>query len=201
MLSLELPSGVSYQALLEQARNLMVSMSVDAMLRLDETARTIAVLERENEDLEERARTDELTGLPNRAMLDALPRAAGARAPARGPARLPRRDPDRGRPASAHSPTCSATRAATTCSRLVAGALTQVTRDSEMLGRYGGEEFCVVVPHATPETLAEAARAAAGARSRRTTSTSARSASWKVTASFGCALLPEVTAAPATSRS
>ena len=51
MLSLELPAGVSYQLLLEQARHLLVSMSVDAVLQLDETSRTIAVLEREMETL------------------------------------------------------------------------------------------------------------------------------------------------------
>ena len=79
--------GVSYHGLVEQARNLMVSMSVEAMMRLDETSRTVAVLERENEDLQAKAHTDGLTGLPNREMLDALPRAAGAAAPARGPAR------------------------------------------------------------------------------------------------------------------
>ena len=55
----------------------MVSMSVEAMMPLDETSRTVAVLERENEDLQAKAHTDGLTGLPNREMLDALPRAAG----------------------------------------------------------------------------------------------------------------------------
>ena len=54
MLSLELPTGVSYHGLVEQARTLMVSMSVEAMMRLDETSRTVAVLERENEDLQAR---------------------------------------------------------------------------------------------------------------------------------------------------
>ena len=64
------PGGVSYNGPLEQARNLMVSMSVEAMMRLDETSRTVAVLERENEDLQAKAHTDALTGLPNREMLD-----------------------------------------------------------------------------------------------------------------------------------
>ena len=70
MLALDVPSDFSYQGLVEQARGLMVSMSVEAMMALDETSRTVAVLERENEDLQAKAHTDGLTGLPNREMLD-----------------------------------------------------------------------------------------------------------------------------------
>ena len=65
----------------------MVSMSVEAMMRLDETSRTVAVLERENEDLQAKARTDGLTGLPNREMLDGYLEQQIAAPPARGPSR------------------------------------------------------------------------------------------------------------------
>ena len=97
MLSLELPAGVSYQLLLEQARHLLVSMSVDAVLQLDETSRTIAVLEREMETLADARphRRAHRPAEPRHARR--VPQPAGAPAPARGPARPPRRDPDRHR--------------------------------------------------------------------------------------------------------
>ena len=50
--------------------------------------------------------------------------------------------------------------------RAVAGALGDAVRHSDLLGRYGGEEFCLVVPHATTDVLADAGRAAARRRRR-----------------------------------
>ena len=59
--------------------------------------------------------------------------------------------------------------------RAVAAALRKATREADMLGRYGRERFCLVVPHAMPDTIQDAAAAAPRARSRRTRSTSATS--------------------------
>jgi diguanylate cyclase (GGDEF)-like protein len=193
MLALELPSGISYQGLLEQARNLIVSMSVDAMLRLDETSRTIAVLEREKEDLEARTRTDALTGLPNRTMLDdfvAQQTQTRLREDMPGCLGVILLDIDRlGRfnDMLGHA-------GGDDVLRSVSGALKASTRAAEMLARYGGEEFCLVVPHATPESLAEAAERLRVAIEEHEIDLGAMG-SWKVTASFGCALLPHVTAA------
>jgi diguanylate cyclase (GGDEF)-like protein len=198
LLSLDLPAGVSYQALLEQARLLMLSMSVDAVVRLEETARTVEELEQENEDLGVRARTDELTGLPNRAafneflsqqvhqrLRDELPGSLG----------LIMIDVDYfktfndtyGHPAGDEA------------LRTVAAALRKVVRRSDVLARYGGEEFCLVVPHATYETLA-----AAGERLRATIEAQEIDLGplgrRHVTASLGCALLAEVTGVGDTDR-
>jgi diguanylate cyclase (GGDEF)-like protein len=193
LLSLDLPAGVSYQALLEQAHLLMLSMTVDAVVRLEETSRTVEELEQENEDLEIRARTDDLTGLPNRAALNEF---LGQQVHQRLRDELPgylgvimidfddfKGFNDRfGHPAGDEA------------LRSVAVALRKVVRRSDVLARYGGEEFCLVVPHATHETLA-----AAGERLRTTIEEHPVDLGplgiQHVTASFGCALLAEVTAA------
>ena len=193
MLSLDLPPGVSYQALLEQARLLMLAMSVDAVVRLEETSRTVEELEQENEDLEVRALTDELTGLPNRAALNEF---------LRQQVHLRLRDDMPGwlgvimldiddfksfNDRFGHQ-------AGDEVLRSVSASLRQVVRRSDVLCRYGGEEFCLVVPHATTETLA-----AAGERLRAHIESHEVDLGplghQHVTASFGCALLAEVVSA------
>jgi diguanylate cyclase (GGDEF)-like protein len=193
MLSLELPSGVSYQALLEQARNLMVSMSVDAMLRLDETSRTIAVLEREKEELAERTRTDELTGLPNRAMLDWF-------LAQQVQARLREDLPDclglivLGVDRLARFTDMLGNKGGDEALKAVAATLKETARESEMLCRFGREEFCVAVPHGTLETLAEAGERLRAAIAAHDVDLGAMG-TWPVTGSLGCAVLPEVVVA------
>ena len=171
----------------------MLSMSVDAVVRLEETSRTVEELEQENEDLEVRARTDELTGLPNRAALNEF---------LRQQVHLRLRD---------ELPGCLGLimidfdnfkgfndtfghQAGDEALRSVAAELRKVVRRSDVLARYGGEEFCLVVPHATPETLA-----AAGERLRATIEAHEIDLGplglRHVTASFGCALLADVTTA------
>jgi diguanylate cyclase (GGDEF)-like protein len=193
MLSLDLPPGVSYQALLEQARLLMLSMSVDAVVRLEETSRTVEELEQENEDLEFRARTDDLTGLPNRAALDEFLRQqvhARLREDMPGHLGLIMIDIDDFKGFNDRF----GHQAGDEVLRSLGASLRQVVRRSDVLARYGGEEFCLVVPHATTETLGaagerlrshiEAHDVDLGSQGRR-----------HVTASFGCALLADVTSA------
>ena len=155
MLSLDLPPGVSYEALIDQARLLMLSMSVDAVVQLEETSRAVEELEQENEDLGVRARTDELTGLPNRATLNEFLRQqvhSRLRDEVPGQLGVIMIDIDNfkgfndrfGHPAGDE------------VLRSVGASLRQVVRRSDVLCRYGGEEFCLVVPHATFETLAAA---------------------------------------------
>jgi diguanylate cyclase (GGDEF)-like protein len=193
MLSLDLPAGVSYQALLDQARLLMLSMSVDAAVKLEETSRTVEELSLENEHLEVRASTDELTGLPNRAALNAfLTQQVHLRLRDDLPAQLGviMIDIDNFKSFNDRF----GHQAGDEVLRSVGSALSQVVRRSDFMARYGGEEFCLVVPHATTETLA-----AAGERLRQTIEEHdvdlGPLGRQHVTASFGCALLAEVTAA------
>jgi diguanylate cyclase (GGDEF)-like protein len=193
MLALDLPPGVSYQALLDQARLLMVSMSVDAAVKLEETSRTVEELSLENEHLEVRASTDELTGLPNRAALNAfLTQQVHLRLRDDLPGHLGviMIDIDRFKGFNDRF----GHQAGDEVLRSVGSALSRVVRRSDFIARYGGEEFCLVVPHATVETLS-----AAGERLRHTVEAHAvdlgRLGRQHVTASFGCALLAEVTGA------
>jgi diguanylate cyclase (GGDEF)-like protein len=191
-LTIDLPAGVSYEVLLEQARSLMVSLSVDAMLQLDETSKQLAVLEREMETLQTQARADGLTGLPNRAMLDLfLMQQAHQRLREELPGHLgviliELDRLDRVNELLGHD-------GGDAVLRSFIDALSHAARHSDMLGRFGGGEFCLVVPNATPEMLADA-----GERLRAAVEAHAvdlgSAGSWKVTASFGCACLPEVTA-------
>jgi diguanylate cyclase len=190
-LALELPSGVSYQLLREQARDLIVAMSVDAMLQLDESSRTIAELEREMEDLQTRARSDALTGLPNRAMLDSyLAQQAHQRMREDLPGRLGvilidvdglgRFNDFAGRDGG------------DTVLRTVVATLTRAVRHSDLLARFGSEELCVVVPHATPQMLADAGERLRLAIEQQEVDLGPHGR-FHVTASFGCATLDEVT--------
>jgi diguanylate cyclase (GGDEF)-like protein len=190
-LTIDLPAGVSYEVLLEQARGLMVSLSVDAMLQLDRTSRQLAVLEREMETLQTRARADGLTGLPNRAMLDLfLMQQAHQRLREELPGHLgvvliELDGLDRFNELLGHD-------GGDAVLRSFIDTLSRAARHSDMLGRFGGGEFCLVVPNATPEMLADAGerlRAAVEAHE-----VGLGEGRWKVTASFGCACLPEVTA-------
>jgi diguanylate cyclase (GGDEF)-like protein len=193
MLSLDLPPGVSYQALLEKARLLMLAMSVDAVVQLEETSRAVEELEQENEDLGVRARTDELTSLPNRAFFNEFLKQQvhlRLREDMPGHLGLIMIDIDDFKGFNDRF----GHQAGDEVLRSVGASLRQVVRRSDMLCRYGGEEFCLVVPHATTDTLAaagerlrahvEAHEVDLGPAGRR-----------HVTASFGCALLADVTSA------
>jgi len=185
ILSLELPSGVEYQDIVEQARNLMVSMSVEAMMRLDETTRAVAVLERENEDLQAKANTDPLTGLANREQLDRYLEqqiALRLREDLPGALGVILIDVDR---LGQFSEMLGHT-AGDEVLRAVGGVLRSSTREADMLGRYGRERFCVVVPHATPETIAEAADRLRGSVEAHQIDLGVLG-QWSVTTSLGCA--------------
>jgi diguanylate cyclase (GGDEF)-like protein len=72
LLSLELSPSTSHAELIEQARMQMVQVGLDATLDLEEARRANARLEEEARHLASEARTDRLTGLPNRAAFDEL---------------------------------------------------------------------------------------------------------------------------------
>jgi diguanylate cyclase (GGDEF)-like protein len=185
MLALDVPIGVSYQSLVEQARSLMVTMSVEAMMRLDETSRTVAVLERENETLQAKAHTDGLTGLPNREMLDGyLEQQVQLRLREDLPGLLGviLIDVDRlGQFTEMLGHT-----AGDEVLRHVAAALRKSAREADMLGRYGRERFCIVVPHAMPDTIQDAAQRLREAVESHEIDLGDLG-QWSVTASLGCA--------------
>jgi diguanylate cyclase (GGDEF)-like protein len=192
ILSLELPSDVSYKALREQARDLIVAMSVDAMLQLDESSKTIAELEREMESLQTRARADALTGLPNRAMLDAfLTQQVHQRLRDDLPGHLGVILIGIDRFGDVKD--AIGREGGDAMLQSVIGVLEQQARHSDLLGRFGSEEFCLVVPHATREMLADAGERLRAAIEAHEVDLGVLG-SWRASASFGCACLLEVTA-------
>lgn len=152
VLAVDLPAGVTADSLLQQARLLLVSYAVDASAQLEHRTRRIEQLERDNAELEAHALTDILTGLPNRAALEAfLEQQVSLRLREELPGNLGvlMLDLDHfGAFNDAHG-----IEAGDVVLRAVAAALAAVARESDVLGRYGGEEFCLAVPHSTPETL------------------------------------------------
>jgi diguanylate cyclase len=184
--------------MLEQARAEMVSMTMDAMMQLEQTTRTVEVLERENEQLESLARTDGLTGLPNRPALDAFLSQQvhlRLRGPLPGHLGVIMIDIDHfkqlndtyGHPAGDE------------VLRSVAAALRQAARESDFLARYGGEEFCLVVADATPNTLGRAGERLRAAIAAADVDLGPQGRP-RVTASFGGACLANITATDDASR-
>jgi diguanylate cyclase (GGDEF)-like protein len=167
VLALDLPPGFSYEALIDEARMQIASVSLDAVMNLEQTAREADELARENEVLAARAMTDPLTELPNRAALDDFvtrhlqQRLRGPLPDALGILMI---DIDRFKAVNdtyGHHVGDEVLRA-------VAEAMLGVTRANELLARFGGEEFCLVLPQTTVEGLrvaAERLREAVAARS------------------------------------
>ena len=73
--AVRLPAGHSYQEILDQAHAQLMSVSLNTVIDLEQTASALAELAGENEALQVKALTDNLTELANRAALeDALSR-------------------------------------------------------------------------------------------------------------------------------
>jgi diguanylate cyclase (GGDEF)-like protein len=176
IMSVELPAGCSYAAILDQARMQVVALSLDAVMDL-------ASSEQRADELASLAQTDPLTGLPNRAALDDFLahqielRLRGPRPEALGVLMM---DLD-------HFKSINDTYGhpvGDDVLRTVGSALAAVTRESELFCRYGGEEFCLVLPQTSPVGLArtgERLRAAVAA----VEVPDGRGGTLRVTASFG----------------
>ena len=149
-----------YASILERAREEMVQVSLGAALDLQQSASRAEDLERKNQELETRASTDPLTGIPNRARFDeTLSRVVEARLSAHSDNALGLLMVDVDHFKSFNDTHGHAVGDAVL--RLVADCLTRATRGTDLAARFGGEEFVVVLANTTlevVETVAERIR-------------------------------------------
>jgi diguanylate cyclase (GGDEF)-like protein len=144
--AVELPPGYSYQQILDQAHAQLMNVSLTAVMDLEQTASALAELAGENELLHVKAHTDKLTELANRAALeDALSREIFRRLrsnreeDALGVLMI---DIDKFKAINDRYGHVVGDEVLSH----VAKTMASVTRKADLLSRYGGEEFCVVMP-------------------------------------------------------
>ncbi len=147
--AVQVPAGHSYQQILDQAHAQLMSVSLNTVIDLEQTASALAELAGENEVLQARALTDNLTELPNRAALeDALAREVFLRMrsdtddDALGVMMV---DIDKFKSVNDRYGHADGDEIL----RHVARTMQRVTRKADLLSRYGGEEFCVVMARTT----------------------------------------------------
>ncbi|MEW6072898.1 MAG: GGDEF domain-containing protein [Planctomycetota bacterium] len=162
MLSVHFDEGHSHAGILERARMQIVNLSLGTAVDLHQERRKNAALEFETRDLRERASTDKLTGLPNRATFDEV-LAEHVESRVMGP--VPRAlgvvmiDLDKFKSFN----DTYGHQVGDEVLRMVGGILKQATRKGDLPARYGGEEFVLVTPRTTPfglRSLSERLRAA-----------------------------------------
>ncbi len=143
--AVQVPAGHSYQQILDQAHAQLLSVSLNTVIDLEQTASALTELAGENEVLQARALTDNLTGLANAAALqDAFSREIFRRlrsedeADALGVLMV---DIDKFKSIN----DCFGHANGDEILRHVARTMIKVTRKADLLARYGGEEFCVVM--------------------------------------------------------
>jgi two-component system cell cycle response regulator len=144
--AVQLPPGYSYEQILDQAHAQLMTVSLTAVMDLEQTASALAELAGENEILHVKAHTDKLTELANRAALeDALSREIFRRLrssrehDALGVLMI---DIDKFKSINDRFGHVVGDEVLTQ----VAKTMAAVTRKADLLSRYGGEEFCVVMP-------------------------------------------------------
>jgi diguanylate cyclase (GGDEF)-like protein len=182
LLSIQLPVGTSYQDVIEQARLQIVNVSLGTVLDLRQEKRRNEELQSRNRELADRARTDSLTGLANRAAFDEFLEqqvAQRLRGDVQGTLGLLMIDVDRfklfndtyGHPIGDE------------VLRRIGAVLRKITRKGDLVARYGGEEFVLVSPDTNPAGLRAVAERLRQAIEGETLDVEGRSLS--VTASFG----------------
>ncbi len=156
LLSIQIPAGKGHEELLGEARLQMVSLGLGTAVELARAERRNETLEEEKHAAETRARTDQLTGLPNRRAFDEfLERQVHARLRERLPRGLGLLliDVDRFKKFNdAHGHQIG-----DEVLRLVAEVLGKGTRKGDFTARYGGEEFAVILPQNNKYGLKSAA--------------------------------------------
>jgi len=188
MLSVQLPCGKSHEEIMNEARQQIVAVSLGQAAQLQRTSDERDRLAFEKERLKEKATTDKLTGLPNRAFFDEF---LEAQILQRTRERVPLSlglvmiDID-------HFKKFNDThghQAGDAVLAEVGRLLSQSTRKGDVAARYGGEEFAVIAPHTNPYNLRAMAE-------RLRTAIEGAELSFdgtvlKVTASFGGACISE----------
>lgn len=150
-LEVELPDGVSHLELLDEARNRLVAVSLEAAMNLQTAEQTAEDLREANVELDQMAHTDRLTGVPNRAAFDDhLARVvSSAVRKGEGAVGVLLLDID-------HFKSFNDTyghQLGDEVLRRAAQAMKGVTRGNELFARYGGEEFALVVTECKPSDL------------------------------------------------
>lgn len=147
MLDVAVPSDMSHQKILDEARSRLVEVSLQAVQNLATAEQQAEELRASNEELEELAFEDRLTGVPNRAAFDDHLERVVADAVRRGGETVGVLlfDID-------HFKSFNDTyghQVGDDVLRAVARAMKQVTRGGELFARYGGEEFVLVAHDCT----------------------------------------------------
>ena len=130
-------------AILEQARELLSIRNVQAMHEIETLKETAAVLESRSAEMEAKTRRDALTGVFTRGHLDELLEQEFAGAQAGGwPLSVVFADLDCFKQVNDTYGHAAGDAVLATAAKLIG----QVVRDSDYVGRYGGEEFLIVLP-------------------------------------------------------
>lgn len=151
MLDVEIPAGMSHQAIVDQARATLIAVSLEAVQSLETVEQQAEQLRASNAELEDKAFVDRLTSVANRAAFDDhLSRAiAGMVRREQGTVGLLMFDID-------HFKAFNDTyghQLGDEVLRRVAGAMDGSSRSDELFARYGGEEFALVAVDCTAADL------------------------------------------------
>lgn len=139
----ELVDEVAAQAILDQAREILMLRNLQAIHEAEQLHRATETLQSRTQELEERNRRDALTGLFNRAHLDEVLALEFSRAQDHGwPLCVAFIDMDRFKAIN----DCYGHQAGDVVLKTAAERIQNSIRESDLAARYGGEEFVVVLP-------------------------------------------------------
>ncbi len=188
MLSIQLPGGLSHEEIMDEARQQIVHVGLDAALDLRNANTDRERLANEKASLLTQANTDRLTGLPNRGFFDdALAteiraRLSGEKSLALGLVIFDLDHFKRFNDEHGHA-------AGDAVLRAIGATLHRNTRQGDVAARYGGEEFVIIAPATNPldlRTMVERVRVAV-----ENTVVEHDGETLRVTASFGAACIAE----------
>lgn len=190
MLQIELPENHDHEALMRTAKDQLLAISLGTAINLTRVEKETETLKEEKKELEVRATTDALSGLPNRAALDdLLGKEIRSRLGRKKPLMLGviMIDIDHFKGFNDTHGHAAGDEVIKVVAKTLAGAL----RPADTAARYGGEEFTIVMPLTTRDsmlTVAERLRASVEAQVLEFEGKQLR-----VTISLGCAALEMAT--------